>query len=50
LILESIETAIQQATPQRSKRRLSLDRPIVSLKGKPFNLTNEKIHELVEFP
>ena len=49
LILESIETAVHQAA-QRPKRRLALDRPIVGLKGKPFNLTNEQIHDLIEFP
>ena len=49
LILESIEPAVHQSA-QRPRRRLSLDRPIVKLKGKPFNLTNEQIHELIEFP
>lgn len=50
LILRSIERAVQEAEPHRPKRRLRLDPPIVPGIGKPFNLTNEQIHELIEFP
>jgi hypothetical protein len=50
LILRSIERAVEEAAPQRPKRRLSLDDPIVPSTGKPFDLTNEQIYDLIEFP
>ena len=50
LILRSIEWAVQEATPRRQRRRLSLDSPIVLSTGKPFALTNEQIHDLIELP
>ena len=50
LILRSIERAVEEAVPQRPKRRLSLDDPIVPSTGKPFDLTNEQIYDLIEFP
>jgi hypothetical protein len=31
-------------------RRLSLKRPIVRLKGKPFDLSNEQIYDFIGFP
>jgi hypothetical protein len=51
LILASIEQAVAQAEPARPCRRLSLDPPIVPSNGrKPFDLTNEQIYDLIEFP
>lgn len=50
LILESIERSVAQSAPQRRKRRLSLEKPIVPSRGKPFNLTESEIYELVELP
>ena len=50
LILQSIEQAIEEATPKRPKRRLNMDQPIVPSTGKPFDLTNEQIYDLIEFP
>jgi len=50
LILASIEQAVAQAEPARPRRRLSLDLPIVPSRGRPFDLTNEQIYDLIEFP
>jgi len=50
LILHSIEQAVEEATPKRPKRRLNMDKPIVPSTGKPFDLTNEQIYDLIEFP
>ncbi|MBV9742940.1 MAG: hypothetical protein JO099_04200 [Acidobacteriia bacterium] len=50
LILESIEQAVAQNEPARPLRRLSLDPPIVPSRGRPFDLTNEQIYDLIEFP
>ncbi len=50
LILESIERVIQDSEPHRPQKRPSLDPSIVPSKGKPFDLTNEQIHELLELP
>lgn len=51
LILRSIEHAVsEEATAQRPKRRLNLDKPIIPSRGKPFDLTNEQIYDLIEFP
>ena len=50
LILRSIEKAVEEATPRRQRRRLSLASPIVPSTGKPFALTNEQIHDLIELP
>ncbi len=50
LILRSIERALAEAEPHRPKRRLKLDPPIVPSTGKPFDLTNEEIYALIEFP
>jgi len=49
LILRSIEQAVEESTPKRP-RRLSLDPPIVPSRGKPFDLMNEQIYDLIEFP
>jgi hypothetical protein len=50
LILRSIELAVKEAEPQRPQRRLNPDPPIVPSTGKPFDLTNEQIYDLVAFP
>jgi hypothetical protein len=51
LILASIQHAVEDATPIRPRRRLSLDPPIVpAAKRKPFDLNNEQIYQLIEFP
>ena len=50
MILESIERAVLAASPQRPKRRLSLDPAPVSSRGHVFDLSPEQIHELIEFP
>jgi hypothetical protein len=51
LILLSIEQAVAQTEPTRPRRRLSLDPPLVPSNGrKPFDLTNEQIYDLIEFP
>lgn len=50
LILRSIERLVEESESQRPKRRLSLDKPIVPSTGKPFDLTNAQIYDLIEFP
>jgi hypothetical protein len=50
LILRSIEQAVEEATPKRPRRHLNLDPPIVPSTGKPFDLTNEQIYDLIGFP
>ena len=51
LILASIEQAVTQAEPSRPRRRLSLDPPLVRAHGRrPFDLTNDQIYDLIEFP
>jgi hypothetical protein len=51
LILSSIEQTVAQTEPSRPRRRLSLDPPLVPARGrKPFDLTNEQIYDLIEFP
>jgi hypothetical protein len=32
------------------RKRLPLDVPIVASTGEPFDLTNEQIYDLIEFP
>ena len=46
MILRSIERAVQEAAPQRRKKRLRLDPPIVPSTGKPFALTNAQTYGL----
>lgn len=48
LIFESFEWIVLEASPQRPKRRLSLDRAPVSSPGRVFDLSPEQIHELIE--
>ena len=51
LILESIERVVEENSPKRPGRRLNLDVPLIPAKGrKPFDLTNEQVYELIEFP
>ena len=51
LILRSIERAVDEIAPERPPRRLNLETPIVPSSGrKPFDLTNEQIYDLIEFP
>jgi hypothetical protein len=50
LILRSIEQAVEEATPKRPRRHLNFDPPIVPSTGKPFDLTNEQIYDLIGFP
>jgi len=50
LILRSIEQVVEESTPKRPRRRLNLDMPIVPSTGKPFDLTNEQIYDLIDFP
>ena len=51
LILLSIERSVEETESQHLHRRLSLDPPLISADGrKPFDLTNEQIYELLEFP
>ena len=50
LILRSIERLVQESESQRPKRRLGLDRPIIASTGRPFDLSNAQIYDLIEFP
>ena len=50
LVLISIERSLEESNPKRPQRRLSLDTPIVSSRGKAFDLSSEEIHDLIEYP
>jgi hypothetical protein len=50
LILAGIERAVEEATPVRPKRRLTLDVSLVPPAGRRIDLTNEQIYDLIEFP
>lgn len=52
LILRSIEHTVETTLPTRPKQRLDLrNNPIIpSRGGEPFDLTNEQMYELIEFP
>jgi hypothetical protein len=50
LILRGIERVVQEATPARPRRRLSLDPPLIPPAGRRIDLTNERIYDLVELP
>ena len=51
LILAGIRCAVNDVTAVRPRRRLRLDPPIVHTAGrKPFDLNNEQIYRLIEFP
>ena len=44
LMLAAIEQAMM--SPQRRKKRLALDRPLLAGRRKPVSITNEEIYEL----
>jgi hypothetical protein len=50
LILRSIERAVEESTPKRPRQRLNPDKPIVPSTGKPFDLSNEQIYDLIDLP
>jgi hypothetical protein len=50
LILNSIEHLVAQSQPGRPRRRLRLDPPLISPKGRHLDLTNERIYELINLP
>ena len=50
LILEGIEKAVTETKVAAPKRRLNLDEAIFPLSGRRFDLTNEEIYELIDFP
>ena len=50
LILGCIERFVEELEPRRPRRRLKLEPPIVPSVGKPFDLTNEQIYELIGLP
>jgi hypothetical protein len=50
LILRGIERAVEEPVVSRPKRRLDLTKPLVPSRGKPINLTNAQIYDLIEFP
>jgi hypothetical protein len=50
LVLASIRSAVDEKLPRAGNKRLRLDPPIVTFRGKAFNLTNEQIQELIELP
>jgi hypothetical protein len=50
MILRSIERAVDEAEPRRRSRRFDPDPPVIPATGKPVDLTNEQIYELIEFP
>ena len=50
LILESIERVVLEASRQRPRHRLSLERAPVPSRGRTFNLAADEIHDLIEFP
>ena len=50
LVLNSIRVAVDERPAAVPKKRLKLDPPIVPSRGKPFDLTNTQIHEILELP
>ena len=50
LILRSRERELEVPEPRRHRKRLPLEPPLIPSTGKPFDLTNEQIYELIEFP
>ena len=50
LILRGIERVVQEATPARPRRRLSLEPFLIPPAGRRIDLTNEQIHDLIELP
>lgn len=50
LIVHNLEQTVPPSEPLKPRKRLSLDPPIVPSTGKTFDLTNEQIYDLIEFP
>ena len=51
LILRSIEEAVEVSEPKRIVEHFDFRTPLIpSRGGEPFNLTNEELYELIEFP
>ena len=51
LILRIIERAVKEAAVLRPSRRLTLDPPLVpATRRRRFELRNEQIYDLIEFP
>ena len=50
LILRSIERVVREAEPNRPRRRVSLDPPLIPAAGRRIDLTEERIYDLVELP
>jgi hypothetical protein len=50
LVLQGVRIAVEGDSPRPPRKRLSLEPAIVPWRGKPFNLTSEQIHDLIEFP
>jgi hypothetical protein len=50
LILRSIERVVREAAPTGPRRRVSLDPPLIPAASRRIDLTNERIHDLVELP
>ena len=50
LILAAIETAVREA-PAKAGKRLDLrNRPLLPRTGKPIDLSNDRIYDLIQFP
>jgi hypothetical protein len=49
-IFHAIEHAVPEDLPRQKKKRLHLDCPIVDSTGKPFDLTNRELYDLIAFP
>ncbi len=50
LILRGIEQILEDTKAKRPRRHLNMDKPIIPSTGKPFDLTNEQIYDLIDFP
>jgi hypothetical protein len=50
LILASIERAVEETTPARPRRRLSLDPPLIAPAGRRISISNEEAYEHIELP
>lgn len=49
-ILVSIERALEEASPRRTSKRLSLEEPIVPSRGRAFDFSPDELHQLIDFP
>ena len=50
LILAAIETAVKEAPAKPGKRLDLRNRPLLPRTGKPIDLSNDQIYDLIEFP